>query len=110
MIVEQFELILLVLGKISALDLFQDFIDFLALEFLVRLQNIDSLEVRMILREGATVWSWDTTQLTLQICCCLRVLNSKLRVVIKNLVQSLHYLFFEQCHVLTHLLDFAKNQ
>lgn len=35
MIVELFKLILLVLVKISSLDLFQDFVDFLALELLV---------------------------------------------------------------------------
>jgi hypothetical protein len=49
MIVELFKLILLVLVKISSLDLFQDFVDFLALELLVGLQNIDTLEVCMIL-------------------------------------------------------------
>ena len=67
MIVEQFKLVLFVLVKISALDFFQDFVNLLALELLVCLQNIDTLEVRMILRERPTVWPWDPTQLALQI-------------------------------------------
>ena len=67
MIVEQFKLVLFVLVKISALDLFQDFVNLLALELLVCLQNIDALEVRMILRKRPTVWPWDPTQLALQI-------------------------------------------
>lgn len=61
MIVELFELILLVLVKISSLDLFQDFVDFLALELLVGLQNIDTLEVCMILWESSTLGSWKST-------------------------------------------------
>lgn len=61
MIVELFKLILLVLVKISSLDLFQDFVDFLALELLVGLQNIDTLEVCMILWESSTLGSWKST-------------------------------------------------
>jgi hypothetical protein len=61
MIVEQFKLILLVLVKISSLDLFQHFIDFLTLELLVSFQDIDSLEVRMIFGENGTMRPWDSS-------------------------------------------------